>query len=107
MDRDLTQKFIDEAYQRLVRFYEKSSRLSEAEKDKQKHRLEGFLHAGEFLGYIDHKQGLQLLEQAHIQVFNESSKQRQQRLQSTNSALSNKDDKYFEIPAYERRRNQT
>jgi len=107
MKRDISNQvgFKNEAYRRLVKLFEKVKANKTV--DKEKHRLEGFLHAGEYLNFITHSDGEQLLEEAHMQVFGESIQSRQSRKEQLRRAVEIDDEDYFETPAILRNKNTT
>jgi len=70
--------------------------------DKQKFRSEGFIHAGKTLGIISHQDAVNILEQAHFEVFSESIDSRRSRKASIKEAVAKGDDNFINIPAYER-----
>ena len=70
--------------------------------DKQKFRVEGFIHAGKTLGVISHVEAVDVIAQAHFQVFGESIEARQNRKASLKEAVAKGDENLINIPAYER-----
>jgi len=95
--------FQQEALSRLIKLFQ-HSKTSKTDQ-KNKHRLEGFLHAGEYLGLITHEEGIDMLEQAHFEVFGESIKQKQARKAQYRTALNSDDLDFFDTPAIERLKN--
>lgn len=96
------QQFLDACYEQLILIF---SNAKERQKDdKQKHRTEGFIEAGKYMGVINAADAQDLMERAHMQVFDESIQARQQRQASLHDAIKEGDDSYLNIPAYERRR---
>lgn len=89
--------FKKEVYQRLVDVYTLLKEGSNV--DKQKHRVEGFIAAGEFMSIITHDEGKILLEQAHIDVFGETVLCRKNRLEKRRSAVVQNNVRYFDEPA--------
>jgi hypothetical protein len=43
------------------------------------------------------------MEEAHLQVFDESINERKSKKEAFKEALKSRDDSYFEIPAFERK----
>jgi len=72
-------------------------------KDEQKkYRTEGFIQAGKVLGIITHEEAMDIMEQAHQEVFNESIEARKKRKNNFKNAVAKGDDSFINIPAYER-----
>lgn len=97
MDDKTVNGFKVEVTKRLVKLFEKSK--SNEIVDKEKHRLEGFLHAGEFLNLISHSEGEKLLAEAHMQVFGERVESRKTRKEKLRRAVESDDEEYFETSA--------
>ncbi|MBU2881199.1 hypothetical protein KO525_02805 [Psychrosphaera sp. B3R10] len=89
--------FKKEVYQRLFELYQSSKAGNEIE--KQKHRVEGFIAAGEFMNLISNDEGKILLEQAHIDVFGETILCRKNRLEKRRNAVLQNNVSYFDEPA--------
>ncbi|WP_394174118.1 hypothetical protein [Thalassotalea litorea] len=95
------QDFALQATQQLTNLFMKSKSQGKTT-DKEKGRVEGFLHAGQFLGLITAEQGRDLMSQAYFEVFGveldkvESAKARRKQ------ALERDNDDYLDIPAIER-----
>jgi hypothetical protein len=70
--------------------------------DAMKHRIQGFINAGEFLNIVTREQAIQLIDIAHLEVFGVTKEQRKSRKTSMKSALKGEDENYFDIPAIER-----
>ncbi|MBA6342983.1 hypothetical protein H4J59_18505 [Colwellia sp. MB02u-10] len=70
--------------------------------DKQKFRVEGFIHAGKALGVISHAEAVDVIARSHFQVFGESIESRQNRKASLKEAVAKGDENFINIPAYER-----
>ncbi|MFQ3237390.1 MAG: hypothetical protein ACI9C4_002974 [Paraglaciecola sp.] len=71
--------------------------------DKARHRIEGFLHAGRQLGVIDEHEANVLFSTIHEKIFNETIEHRTKRKGKLNQLKIENPDKYFAIPAIERR----
>jgi len=94
------QAFIDSCYTQLIDIFQKAK---EHQKDeKQKHRLEGYLHAGKALAVISNGEALTLMEDTHFEVFGETIESRKSRKANLKEAVARGDDGYIDIPAYER-----
>ena len=89
--------FKAEIYKRLLSIYQDAK--SGLNVDKRKHRLEGFMHAGEFMGLMTHQQGRALLEKAHQEIFGESIGERKLRKEELRRAIEQDDEAFFETPA--------
>jgi hypothetical protein len=70
--------------------------------NKQKYRIEGFIHAGRLLGIISEQEATDLMEEAHMEVFGESIGARKNRKATLLEAIENGNDVYIDIPAFER-----
>ncbi|NQY87974.1 MAG: hypothetical protein HRT51_09535 [Colwellia sp.] len=71
-----------------------------------KHRVQGFINAGEFLQVITRAEAIQLMDDAHLSVFgvtNEQRKVRKAAISALKKAVKNgNEDSIFEIPAIKR-----
>lgn len=72
--------------------------------DKQKHRCEGLLLAGELLGVITKSEAAELIEREHITLFGETTAKRAERKNGLEALKRKSPDAYFDIPAIERRK---
>ena len=91
------EEFKAEVHKKLLAIFNDSK--SGINVEKRKHRLEGFMHAGEFVGLITHQEGKALLEQAHFAIFGESISTRKQRKDELRRAVEADDEAFFETPA--------
>jgi hypothetical protein len=67
-----------------------------------KHRVQGFINAGEFLDIITRAEAIQLMDDAHLSVFGITNEQRTARKAEIKAVRSGHDDSIFDIPAIER-----
>ncbi|WP_102797663.1 hypothetical protein [Bowmanella denitrificans] len=93
--------FLAECQTRIRKVYE----LTKAGKpdDINKHRAEGFLHAGEFLGLVSRDEATHLIESVHQEVFGESVSQRRERKDRLNKLKEHSLDAFYDEPAINRR----
>lgn len=94
--------FLQHARQELLQVFENSKQYQKD--NRQKHRIEGFLYAGQLLGVVTAVEAKALMEEAHFQVFGETTEQRAERKANLLEALQRGDDAYIDIPSYERNR---
>lgn len=94
------QAFITLCQSQLIMVYQ----LTKAGKpdDKMKHRVEGFMYAGQVMGLLSEQECQQLLEDTHVQVFGQTIDQRQARKDSLEKLKRENPKAYFAIPAIER-----
>ena len=65
-----------------------------------KHRVQGFINAGEFLEVITRAEAIQLMDDAHLSVFGVTNEQR--RIRKAEIKAVRNDNSIFDIPAIER-----
>ena len=70
--------------------------------DAMKHRIQGFINAGEFLNIVTREQAVQLIDIAHLEAFGVTEEQRKARNDKLKLMLKG-DDSTFDIPAVIRR----
>jgi hypothetical protein len=70
--------------------------------DTMKHRIQGFINAGEFLNLVTREEAIQIIDVAHLETFGVTKEQRMTRKTSIKSALKGENESYFDIPAIER-----
>ncbi len=71
--------------------------------DAARHRMEGFMNAGQVLGIVTQAEVRELIEHVHYEVFNETVAERKSRKASLASLKASEPDRYYAIPAIERR----
>ena len=72
---------------------------------KARHRCEGFMRAGEFMGIVSREELSALMEQCHKEVFGESVAEREaHRKQQQKWSSESVDYSEFESPAFDRKR---
>ena len=93
-------KFKKECHQQLVTYFilVKRQKIDEA----MIHRIQGFIKAGVFLKLISSEETLEIMEDAHHEVFGISIEQRKARKDAIKSVLQNDDFSVFDTPAIER-----
>jgi hypothetical protein len=67
-----------------------------------KHRVQGFINAGEFLQVITRAEAIQLMDDAHLSVFGVTNEQRKARKAEIKSVKGDQWAGIFDIPAVER-----
>jgi hypothetical protein len=70
--------------------------------DAMKHRIQGFINAGEFLSVITRNEAIAIIDDAHLEVFGITNEQRKARNDKLKLMLKG-DDSTFDIPAVIRR----
>jgi hypothetical protein len=96
--------YLQEVETRLERMF-RASRDGHKAAPVERHRLEGFIQAGTFLGLATTEELKSLLDRVHLDIFGKTVEERQSE-QSTTWIPENIDYNQFEQPAYERHRNQ-
>jgi len=96
------QYFSNECTRQLTEYFNllKQGKIDE----KLRCQIQGFISAGEFMGFINRQEALQLMDDAHLIVFGMNCAQRKLNKEAIKSALYGEDDAYFETPAIERRK---
>jgi hypothetical protein len=72
--------------------------------DKLQYRTEGLLQAGKLLGLFSREDAAELMDKAHIEVFGQTIDGRKNYKESVKKALIDENSDFFNIPAYERRK---
>ncbi len=67
-----------------------------------KHRVQGFVNAGEFLGVITRAEAIALMDETHFTVFGMTNEQRKTRKAEIKAVRSDQEASIFDIPAVER-----
>ena len=70
--------------------------------DELKHRVQGFINAGEYLTVISRAEAIALMDETHIAVFGMTHEQRKIRKAEIKSVRNDQDTSIFDIPAVER-----
>jgi len=70
--------------------------------DELKHRVQGFINAGEYLTVISRAEAIALMDETHITVFGMTHEQRKIRKAEIKSVRNDQDTSIFDIPAVER-----
>jgi HD-GYP domain-containing protein (c-di-GMP phosphodiesterase class II) len=71
--------------------------------DAMKHRIQGFINAGEFLNIVTREQAIQIIDIAHLEVFGVTKEQRKAHKDIVKAVINGKDNSVFDIPAINRR----
>lgn len=98
MDKDA---FIKHCQQQILEVYLRTK--AGKPDDAFKHRTEGCIHAAQLLGFISQQQAKEMIESAHQQVFGETVQHRRERKEKLNAIKKQSPEKYYEIPAVERK----
>ena len=72
--------------------------------DTLKFRTEGLLQAGKLLGVFSRADAAQLMDKAHLEVFDQTIESRKNYKENVKKALDDDNSDFFNIPAYERRK---
>ena len=67
-----------------------------------KHRVQGFINAGEFLQVITRSEAIQLMDDAHLSVFGVTNEQRKARKAEIKAGKGDQGASIFDIPAIDR-----
>lgn len=70
--------------------------------DELKHRVQGFINAGEYLTVISRAEAIALMDETHIAVFGMTHEQRKIRKAEIKAVRNDQDTSIFDIPAVER-----
>jgi len=95
-------KYLQEVENRLVRMF-KASKDGHKASSIERHRLEGFMQAGAFLGLAPSEELKFLMNRVHVDVFGKTIQERESE-QSTPQIPESIDYSQYEQPAYERDR---
>jgi uncharacterized protein YgfB (UPF0149 family) len=70
--------------------------------DELKHRVQGFINAGEFLAVISRAEAIALMDETHLAVFGMTHEQRKIRKAEIKAVRNDQKTTVFDIPAVER-----
>lgn len=70
--------------------------------DELKHRVQGFINAGEFLAIISRAEAIVLMGETHLAVFGMTPQQREIRKAEIKAVRKDQETTIFDIPAVER-----
>ncbi|CAA0082991.1 hypothetical protein [Zhongshania aliphaticivorans] len=93
-------KFISVVEKRLTLIF-KSAKSGHKPSSTEKHRLEGFIQAGVFMGLVSQSEMVELMEQTHLLVFNKTIAERKADKLSTWQS-GELDYSQFDSPTFER-----
>lgn len=90
-----------ECYRQLLTHFElvKKQQVDE----DMKHRIQGFINAGEFLNLVTRDEAIKVIDDAHFKVFGISKEQRKAQREEIKLAIKNYDESFFDVPAIERK----
>lgn len=93
-------KFTQECHRQLLEHFAlvKIQKVDEA----MKHRIQGFINAGEFLNIVNRDEALGIIDEAHHEIFGMTKEQRKARKEALKSVLKSDDFSVFDTPALER-----
>ena len=97
------EEYLNEVENRLARMF-RASRDGHKPSPTERHRLEGFIQAGSFLGLASKDQLQALMEQVHYDIFGKSIEERQSE-QTTSWVPEDIDYSQYDQPTFERSRN--
>jgi len=97
------EEYLQEVETRLARMF-RASQDGHKAAPIERHRLEGFIQAGTFLGLATTEELKSLMDRVHIDVFGKTIEERQSE-QPTSWVPESIDYSPYEQPAYERGRN--
>lgn len=94
--------FISEVEKRLNRIFT-ASKEGYKSSPEQRHRLEGFMHAGVFMGIVSNAELVKSMDEIHVRILGKTIQQRKTELAS-NWQEEVIDYGQYEQPAYERKK---
>jgi hypothetical protein len=94
------EEYLHEVETRLARMF-RASREGHKAAPVERHRLEGFIQAGTFVGLATKEEVKNVMDRVHFDVFGKSIEDRQSDL-SKSWTPENIDYSQYELPAYER-----
>ncbi len=97
------ERYIQECYRQLFTHFElvKKKKVDE----QMKHRIQGFINAGEFLGLFSRDEAIHIIDEVHLNVFGITKEQRKAHADIVKKATKHFDEHFFDIPAIERKMN--
>ena len=95
------QRFIEQAHQQLCALFSQK-KFKGKTSDQERGRVEGFLHAGQYLGLISAEEGRQLMNRAYFDIFGVTLDVMTQTRERRKRALETDNDDYLNIPAVTR-----
>ena len=94
--------FLAEVETRLARMFS-ANKCGYRTPAVERHRLEGFMQAGVFLGLSNNRELAELMEESHLAVFGKSIGDRRQQEKALNWSYEQVDYSAFEEPAITRK----
>ena len=96
------ENYIKEVEQRLNRIFSASKEGYKASPE-ERHRLEGFMHAGVFMGLATNAELAKIMDEIHVRIFGKTIQQRKTELAS-NWQEETIDYGQYEQPTFERKK---
>jgi len=95
-------KFTQECHRQLLEHFAlvKIQKVDEA----MKHRIQGFINAGEFLNLVTRDEAISIIDEAHHEIFGITKEQRKARKEEIQNSIKGDDFSVFDEPAMGRRR---
>ena len=93
-------KFTQECHRQLLEHFAlvKIQKVDEA----MKHRIQGFINAGEFLNLVTRDEALGIIDAAHHEIFGITKEQRKARKEEIQNSIKDDDFSVFDEPAIDR-----
>jgi hypothetical protein len=93
-------KFTQECHRQLLEHFTlvKIQKVDEA----MKHRIQGFINAGEFLNLVTRDEAIGIIDAAHHEIFGITKEQRKARKEKIKNSIKGDDFSVFDAPAIER-----
>lgn len=89
-------------YDQLLQLFTKTKKRQKD--DTLRYRTEGLLQAGKLLGIFSKEDAVELMNDAHIDVFGQTVEARRNYKENVKKALVDENNDFFNIPAVERRK---
>lgn len=93
-------KFTQECHRQLLEHFAlvKIQKVDEA----MKHRIQGFINAGEFLNLVTRDEAISIIDTAHHEIFGMTKEQRKARREAIKLSIRGDDFSIFDAPAIDR-----
>lgn len=94
-------KFTQECHRQLLEHFAlvKIQKVDEA----MKHRIQGFINAGEFLNLVTRDEAISIIDTAHHEIFGMTKEQRKARKEEIKNSIKGHDFNIFDEPTIARR----
>ncbi len=95
-------KFTQECHRQLLEHFAlvKIQKVDKA----MKHRIQGFINAGEFLNLVTRDEAISIIDETHYEIFGMTKEQRKARKEEIQNSIKGDDFSVFDEPAMGRRR---